>query len=132
MKTVLPPIAGIATVLILLVLINIIFFKATALTTPDRGFFSLFVPFTTVSAILIQLLITLPIWEQFKKRSKFIGFHLVPFTILVIIICGLLFGFVFWEPSLGYSELVAVTLTGLGAFAVYWTVNLLVLKKLTT
>ena len=127
-----PTIAGIAAVLAILLIINIVFFNSIAFTTPDNGFFKMFVPFTTLSAILIQLLITLPIWEQFKKRGSFIGFRLVPFTILVVIVCGFLFSLVFWERSLGLSELTAVTLTGLGAFATYWTVNLLVLNRLTT
>ncbi len=78
----------------------------------------------------IQFFITLPIWKQFVKKGKFIGMGLLPFTILVILIFGLTFGFVFWEPDFGYSELVATTLTGIGAFTIYWISNLIILRFL--
>jgi hypothetical protein len=55
---------------------------------------------------------------------------LIQFTGLLCIISGLIFGLFFWEPIFGIKELILVTLTGIIAFTVYWTVNLLVLRKL--
>ncbi|MDI3479083.1 MAG: hypothetical protein PWQ14_229, partial [Rikenellaceae bacterium] len=38
-------------------------------------------------------------------------------------------GLVFWEPNFGIKDLFLVSLTGIVAFTVYWTVNLFTLKK---
>lgn len=91
-------------------------------------FFIIFVPITTTIVLTIQLFVTLPVWEQFVKKGKFIGLRLIPFTTLVILIFGLTLGFVFWDRDFGPSKLAATTLTGIRALTIYWTANLLVLK----
>lgn len=129
-KSTLPVIIGILTVLALLVIYNIIVYNGDALNQPDDGFFKYFVPFAIIIAILIQITLTLPFWEKFKSRVKVIGLTIVPFTGLISIVGGLAFGLVFWEPNLGSNELIAVTIDGIIAFAVYWSSNLLTLKLL--
>ena len=51
------------------------------------------------------------------------GLTLFQFTALLCILSGLIFGLVFWERDLGYNELIFISLTGIIAFSVYWTVN---------
>jgi hypothetical protein len=130
LKTLLPTLTGIILVLGVLIGINIIFFNAIGFKTSDNKFFTVFVPITTLIALAIQLFITLPVWKQFAKKGKFIGMKLIPFTAMVVLIFGLAFGFVFWDCDFGLSELAATTLTGIGAFTIYWTANLLVLKQI--
>lgn len=130
LKTFLPTLSGIITVLFILIVINVIFFNATAFKTPDYGFFKTFVPITTTLALAIQFFITLPVWKQFVKKGMFIGMKLIPFTMLVILIFGVTFGFVFWERNYGLRELVATTLTGIVAFTIYWFINITFLRFL--
>ncbi len=129
-KTIFPTILGIATVLGLLVVINIIFYNADAFSKPDNGFFSLFVPITTLIALAIQFVLTLPFWEKFKSQKKVWRLTLLQFTAVLCIILGLIFGLMFWERSFGYSELFYVSLIGIIAFSIYWAINLLILKQL--
>jgi uncharacterized membrane protein YedE/YeeE len=129
-KTILPPIFGILTVLGLLVLFNLIVQGRNVFNYPDNGFFKYFVPLATIIAMTIQLSLTLPFWKKFKTQKKVWGMTLIQFTGLLCIISGLIFGLFFWEPIFGIKELILVTLTGIIAFTVYWTVNLLVLRKL--
>lgn len=129
-KTILPTIFGILTVLGLLAIFNLIVHGRDVFTSPDNGFFKYFVPFATIIALTIQFFLTLPFWKKFKARKKVWGMALIRFTGLLCISSGLAFGLVFWEPVFGFIELIWVTLTGLFAFTVYWTVNLLTLRQL--
>lgn len=129
-RIVLPAILGIITVLGLLIVFNLIVYNGDAFTKPDNRFFKFFVPITTIIAIIIQATITLPLWESFKQRKKILGLTLTKFTGIICVISGLTFGFVFWERDLGINELILVSLTGLIAFTVYWTINLTTLRKL--
>lgn len=115
----------------LLVVFNLIVHKGDAFSSPDNVFFKLFVPIATVIALTIQFTLTLPFWEKFKSKKKVWGLTLVQFTALLCIISGLTFGFVFWETNFGINELILVSLTGIIAFTIYWTVNLLTLKLLS-
>ena len=129
-KTILPTIVGIFTVLVLLAIFNLIVYNGDAFNQPDDGFFNYFVPFVTIIAMLIQFTLTLPFREKFKSRNKVWGLTLIQFTGLISIVAGLAFGLVFWETNLGIIELIGVTITGIIAFAVYFTSNLLTLKQL--
>lgn len=128
--TLVPTLLGIAAVLALLVLFNVVVHRGDAFQAPDNGFFSFIVPVTTAAAIIIQFFLTLPVWQQFKTHGKVLGLSLVPFTVLLCLLSGLLFGLVFWERSYGPMELLWQFLTGFIAFSVYWAVNLFVLKRL--
>lgn len=129
-ETIFPPIFGILTVLGLLVVFNVIVHNGDAFNSPDNGFFTLFVPVATVIALAIQLTLTLPFWKKFKSHKKVYGLTLFQFTTLLCLLSGLIFGLVFWEINLGISELILVSLTGVVAFTVYWTVNLFTLRQL--
>lgn len=129
-KTILPTLFGILSVLGLLIIFNIIFHNGDAFTKPDNGFFKFFVPIFVILAILIQFTLTLPIWKKFKSQNKILGFTLIKFTGLICIASGLAFSFVFWERDLGINELILLSLTGIIAFTVYWTVNLSTLRRL--
>jgi len=129
-KTILPTIFGILTVLVLLVIFNLIVQGRNVFNSPDNGFLKYFVPFATIIAMTIQLSLTLPFWKKFKSKRKVWGLTLIQFTGLLCIISGLAFGLLFWEPSCGIKELILVSLTGIIAFTVYWTVNLLTLRQL--
>ena len=126
---IIPPIAGILTVLGILIVINVIFHGGSAFQTPDNGFFKYFVPIALAMAILIQITLVLPFWNKFRSGQKILKLSLIPFTMLVILVSGLAFGFIFWEEEFGRSELMSTSLTGIIAFAVYWTVNLMILKR---
>ena len=129
-KTILPTILGILTVLGILVAFNLVFHNGNVFNSPDCGFFTLFVPIATIIAMIIQLTLTLPFWKKFKSQKKVWGLTLVQFTGLLCLISGLTFGLVFWDPSFGINDLFLAFLTGVVAFTVYWTVNLLTLKML--
>ncbi len=129
-RNIYPTVLGIFTVLLLLVMFNLIVHNGDAFNAPDNGFFTLLVPVTTIIALIIQFTLTLPFWENFKSRKKVWGLTLFQFTILLCIVSGLAFGLVFWERSFGLNELVFVSLTGIIAFSVYWTINLLILRQI--
>ena len=128
--TILPTILGILTVLGLLVVFNLIVHNGDVFNSPDNGFFKIFVPIATVIALTTQFTLTFHFWNKFKSKKKVWGLTLFQFTALVCIISGLIFGLVFWEPNFGIKDLFLVSLTGIVAFTVYWTVNLLTLKKI--
>lgn len=129
-QIILPPTFGIFTVLGLLVLYNIIDNNGDVITSPDNGFFIYFVPVSALIAITIQFALTLPFWQKFKKQNKIYDLTLFQFTSLLCIFSGLAFGLVFWETNLGMNEFISVSILGIIAFAVYWAVNLITLKKL--
>jgi len=129
-ETILPTTLGILTVLGLLVVFNLIVHNGDAFTSPDNGFFKLFVPIVTIIALSIQFTLTLPFWRKFKSQKKVWGLTIVQFTGLLCLISGLTFGLVFWESNFGIKELFLVSLTGIVSFTLYWTVNLLTLKQL--
>ena len=129
-KIILPTILGILTVLGVLVILNLIMHNGDAFSKPDNGFFAIFVPISTFIAITIQLVLTLPFWEKFKSYKKVWGLTLFQFTTILCIISGLIFGLVFWERSFGFGEFIAVSITGIIAFAIYWTVNLITIKQI--
>ena len=54
-KTILPTILGILVVLAILVLVNIIFHNGDGFSAPDNGFFTLFVPITTIIALIYSV-----------------------------------------------------------------------------
>lgn len=125
-----PVISGILAVLVILFLFNLIVYGGDILKLPDNGFLTLFVPITTLFALAVQYLLTIPFWKKFKIRTKILGLNLIQFTGLLSIISGAIFGLVFWERNFGPKELILVSLTGIVAFTIYWTVNLLILKHL--
>jgi len=129
-KSILPPVFGILTVLGLLFIVNLILYNGVYMRPRDYEFFAYFVPLATIAAVLIQYDMTLPIWEKFKIQDKVFGLNIIQLTGLVSLIAGLVFGFVFWESSSGTRELFILILTGVITFAVYWIVNLLALRKL--
>jgi len=129
-KTILPPILGISLVLGLLIIFNLIVNNGDGFSKPDNGFFKYFVPLVTIIAVVIQAYISLPIWNRFKTQKKLLGLSLFGFTGLICVFSGLIFGFIFWEKSLGINELIAISLTGIIAFTSYWSINLLTLKQL--
>ena len=129
-ETILPTTLGILTVLGLLVVFNLIVHNGDAFNSPDNGFFKIFVPIATVIALTTQFTLTLHFWNKFKSKKKVWGLTLFQFTALLCIISGLIFGLVFWEPNLGIKDLFLVSLTGIVAFSVYWTVNLFTLKQI--
>lgn len=130
LKTLLPVIFGIIAVLALLFIYNVIINKGISYNYSDRRFYTLFIPIAIIAAITIQFVMYLPFWEIYKIRKKILGLRLVPFTGLLTIVSGLIFGIVFWETSSGIKELVLLTITGIIAFAVYWSVNLLTVRQL--
>ena len=91
-KTLLPTLFGVLTVLGILLLIQVILHPGNISIIPDKGFFSLFVPIVTFIALLIQFTLTLPFWKKFKTQKKVWGLKLVPFTIILSVFSGLIFG----------------------------------------
>lgn len=129
-RTILPTILGVFAVISVLIIYNLIVHKGLAFSKPDNGFFKYLVPITTIIAMIIQLTITLPFWKKFKTHKRILGLTIVQFTALVCLVSGLIFGFTFWERSFGIIEFVLLSLTGIIAFSIYWTVNFLSLRQL--
>ena len=130
LKTIVPTIIGVLTVLFLLLIFNFIVYKDDIFNKPEDGLFTFFTPIVTIIALLIQFFLTLPFWEKFKSQNKVWGMTLFQFTALVILISGLAFGFVFWEDIFGLIDLLWGCITGIIAFAAYWVCNIFTLKKL--
>ncbi|MGE0078521.1 MAG: hypothetical protein AB7S48_11725 [Bacteroidales bacterium] len=128
LKSIFPVLAGIFNVLFLLILVQFIIYKNLSFIADDTFFLRYFLPISIAIAITIQHFIVLPIWNRFKSNKILGGFRLIPFTALICLIGGGLFAYVFWERDLGYGELLAVFLTGLIAFSIYWVSNLLLLN----
>ncbi len=130
METLFPTVSGITAVLLLLALYNLILHRTDAFSYPDRDFFNLVVPAATLIALIVQYTLTLPLWKRFQLGQKVLGMTLVEFTTVLCLFSGMFFGLVFWDSGDGIPELIFIMLTGVVAFAVYWTVNLLILKWL--
>ena len=117
------------TVLAILVILNLIMYNGDAFSKPDNGFHTVCADSNAYSNNN-SFTLTLPFWKRFQSRKKVWGLTLIPVTIILCIISGLFFGLLFWERDLGFSEFVGVSLTGVIAFFVYWTVNILTLRKI--
>jgi len=130
-NSIIPPIFGILTILAILIIAASLYNSQTSLNyliNSDLYFYIFFVPAVAIIAIIIQFALTLPILKRFKNNKKVLGLKLIPFTIIITIIAGLAFGFFTWETPLGITELLYCALTGIIAFAVYWTINLLTVR----
>jgi len=130
LKIFIPVISGIMSVLVLLFIYNLLFHNGDILQRPDNGFLTLFVPVTLLVALIIQYLLVLPLFSKINPYGKLLGMSMFQLSVVMILLSGIIFGFVFWERDLGISELIWVTLTGIVAFSVYWFVNLFILKNL--
>lgn len=131
-KTILPVFTGIIVSLLLLALVNFLIqpkFSIDFSREGDRVFFVYLLPFAALCALLIQFFIALPVWNSFQQRKRVWGLTLAPFTTLVILLGGVLFGLVFWERDYGITEFFAVAASGIIAFGVYWTINILTLSR---
>jgi hypothetical protein len=128
--TVLPTIFGLFLVLGVLTIYNFIIGNELVIRSSDTKFFVYFIPITVICALIIQYFLTLRLWQIFKSKEKYLGMSLFLFTSLTTIVCGLIFGFVFWETNSGLNDLLMTILTGVVAFAIYWTSNLITLKRL--
>jgi len=130
-NSIVPPIMGILTVLILLIGGTLLFTSQTSLTNlfeSDKNFYLYLVPATILIGIIIQFALILPILKRLKNNKKIIGLKLIPFTIIISVIAGLAIGFLFWETRFGTTDLLYGTLAAIIAFAIYWTINLLTVQ----
>ena len=126
-QTVLPPLFGIVSVTVLLILYNIIVHNGDGFTKPDHGFFQYIIPFSILFAVVIQFMVILPVWKRCRTAAKKeVRLSIVLLGILIFF-AGLGFGLVFWERDFGIEELIYLSLTGIIALAVYWTVNIAIL-----
>lgn len=129
-KTTIPVLLGIFNVLFLLIIVDFVIYGNLDFLTKDIVILKYFLPISVVGAIIVQYFIVMPIWNRFIQKNKVIGLTIIPFAALICVLGSIVFTYVFWERNLGFGELVAVFLTGLVAFVVYWSTNLLLLKKL--
>ncbi|WP_207428320.1 hypothetical protein [Pedobacter sp. SYSU D00535] len=84
----------------------------------------------TIIALIIQYILTIPVWNKFKRNKVVLGLAIRPFFIVLCIVGGLIFGLLFWHQQLGIKDLVISSFLGIIALAIYWTINLLTLKKI--
>ncbi len=129
-KTTIPVMIGIFNVLFLLVVVKFAIYGELNFVAKDANLLKYFLPISIVGAVTVQYYIVLPIWKRFAKNNKVIGLSIIPFTTLVCLLGGIAFAFLFWERDLGIGELLAVFLTGLIAFIIYWSSNIMLLKHL--
>lgn len=129
-KIIFPPLLGIFVVLTLLTIVNFVLFEGDVWSAGDIKFLKYFLPFSVVASIVIQFALTLPFWIKFKSHKKVWGLSIIPFTMIISVIAGLAFGLVFWDKSFGIVDLIAASLTGILAFGIYWTCNLLTMRRL--
>lgn len=129
-KTTIPVMVGIFNVLFLLVVVKFAIYGELNFVAKDANLLKYFLPTSITGAVIVQYFIVLPIWKKFAENNKVIGITIIPFTALVCLVGGIVFAYLFWERDLGQVELLAVFLTGLIAFTIYWSSNLVLLKKL--
>ncbi len=127
-KTTIPVLIGIFNILFLLFIVDYTIYGNLDFMTKDMVLLKYFLPISIVGGAIVQYYIVLPIWKRFAESSKVNGLSIIPFTSLVCLLGGIVFAYVFWERDLGYGELLAVFLTGLIAFVIYWSSNLILLK----
>ena len=129
-KTTIPVLIGIFNVLFLLFIVDYTIYGNLDFFTKDILLLKYFLPISIAGAVIVQYIIVLPVWKRFAENNKVIGLTIIPFTTLVCLLGGIVFTYLFWERDLGIGELLAVFLTGLIAFAIYWSSNLVLLKRL--
>ena len=129
-KTTIPVLIGIFNVLFLLFIVDYTIYGNLDFLTKDIVLLKYFLPISIAGAVIVQYFIVLPVWKRFAENNKVIGLTIIPFTTLVCLLGGIVFTYLFWERDLGIGELLAVFLTGLIAFAIYWSSNLVLLKRL--
>jgi hypothetical protein len=129
-KTTIPVLIGIFNVLFLLFIVDYAIYGNLDFFTKDILLLKYFLPISIAGAVIVQYIIVLPVWKRFADNNKVIGLTIIPFTTLVCLLGGIVFTYLFWERDLGQGELLAVFLTGLFAFAIYWSSNLILLKRL--
>lgn len=129
-KTTIPVLIGIFNVLFLLFIVDYTIYGNLDFLTKDILLLKYFLPISIAGAVIVQYIIILPVWKRFAENNKVIGLTIIPFTTLVCLLGGIVFTYLFWERDLGIGELLAVFLTGLIAFAIYWSSNLMLLKRL--
>ena len=129
-KTTFPVLIGIFNVLILLFIVDYAIYGNLDFLTKDIVLLKYFLPISIAGAVIVQYFIVLPVWKRFAENNKVIGITIIPFTTLVCLLGGIVFAYLFWERDLGKGELLAVFLTGLIAFTIYWSSNLVLLKRL--
>jgi hypothetical protein len=130
LKIIAPPLLGIFVVLSILTSMRFIIYDGFVWAEGDIKFLKYFLPFSIVASIIIQFVLTLPFWTKFKTHKKVWGLSIIPFTVIISIVAGLAFGLVFWDKSFGIVDLIAASLTGILAFGIYWTCNLLALRRI--
>ncbi len=130
MKIILPTTLGIFTVIAILFVYNLFLFNGDAFCKIDANFFLIFVPIALIIAIIIQITLTIPFWKKFKQKRKIANLTLFQFLIIICVISGIIFGLIFWETKLGINELIQISIIGIIAFCIYWTINLSILRKL--
>ncbi|HOZ15143.1 MAG TPA: hypothetical protein PLH91_10120 [Tenuifilaceae bacterium] len=129
-KTTIPVLIGIFNVLFLLFVVDYAIYGNLDFLTKDMVLLKFFLPISIAGAVIVQYIIVLPVWKRFAENNKVIGLTIIPFTTLVCLLGGIVFTYLFWERDLGIGELLAVFLTGQIAFAIYWSSNLMLLKRL--
>lgn len=129
-KTTIPVLIGIFNVLFLLFVVDYAIYGNLDFLTKDIVLLKYFLPISIAGAVIVQYFIVLPVWKRFAENNKVIGLTIIPFTALICLLGGIVFAYLFWERDLRQGELLAVFLTGLIAFAIYWSSNLMLLKRL--
>ncbi len=133
LKSTIPVILAIMEVVILLAIANYIIDPNAFLNISkceNQQFFFVIIPIVAVLGILVQFFIAIPLWNRFRVEKKVIGINLFQFILLITLIGGLVFGFLFWERDYGIIEFWLVTATGVSAIGVYWVANALVMSRL--
>jgi hypothetical protein len=133
LKVVLPPFVGFAVYFVIIRYSSLYFTlrideMGTGTLTGFMAFYRYLLPLLFTVAVLTQLLIILPIWNNVIDKP---GAAKIKAAILLIIICALLaagISYTIWDPHNGLRHLIKVFFFMTAVQMIYWAINLFVLK----
>jgi hypothetical protein len=126
-RSLIPPLLGIITEFALLIIDAMVSNNRVSLfglITSDTSLYLYFLPAVYLIAVIIQFTLVFYFWKRYINSRKVWGLTIVQFILVLSVIGGFVFGYLFWEPQFGFRDLLKGSFYCGAAFLVYWAVNL--------
>ena len=94
------------------------------------AFYRYLLPLLFTVAVLTQLLIAVPMWNNAKERSTAGKIWTAAFVLIIFLIFAGGIGYIIWDKDTGVHHLLVLCSFLAAVQLVYWIVNLLILKLL--
>jgi hypothetical protein len=122
-KIVIPPVFGIAAVILLLMIYNLITYGGDFIKEPLNGLISLVLPLVFLTALAFQLICVVSYSKKIYSGNKIWGLNPYIFAAVLSILSGAVSGLFFYEHGTGLKEKIYLIITGIILFATYIFVN---------